>query len=940
VRPSRLELQGFTSFRQRCEVSFSSLDLFAITGPTGAGKSSLLDAMTYALYGCTTRLGKSGNELVSQGSVAMHVILEFRAGKDVYQVYRGIKSGTTKGRLEQRGADGAWTPVTSSLRQLQDEIERIVGLDFEGFTKAVILPQGKFDELLRGDAAKRKQVLSELLNLGIYKRMMQRANEQARDLNNQAGWAESQIDSAATEEAKVEQEQSLSVLGKRQATQEKLIALIESAQPIVEELEQHRTQLLNHQSELARAEREFGEIEGQLNTLQVALEETKSGLKRFTSDIAKLGYDSDEHFRLLDVIPHARRKTEIEKQITPLKSSQKELEAALKRQTLALKQAEAASSEASETRTADEDKLETAKRSLTSLLSRHGSPENLRSLILELQRLPGQEKDHASLKTAVELLQKDLLTRDSALRELLAQKESAETQVASAEQHLDQLRAKHRVVELRQELHPGDECPVCEQLVDEVPAISKPADLEQAKSALKQAKHKAQEADAEFSKRSGSFDLLPEKIALQSSALETVAQWISSVREKAKVVLDADLGPKSTDQMKQIASSIDGAQKELTNLDTKRKESAAMEVEGQRAVDSARHQCELSRQEIKSVASQITTLTQELARKDKRLEGSPDLSALERKLEQQEDAKRKAEELERRRKELQIAVEKSERDSIKFTVRLGAVTDRLKRAKDASADSAKKAGAAERKLQKGVAALQLPEGREMEDLARQLRAANKELQEILVETEKQRLQIEDLVNKLNKNDQFRQQSKQLKHSAAVHHDLATLLNLGNFQQYLLGASFKLLAREGSRYFETLTDTRYSFRTDGNEFLVEDHSNADELRSVSTLSGGESFLASLSLALALAQSIFELSGERGAVALESLFLDEGFSTLDAETLSKVADALPALQKKDRLIGVITHVEALADQLPARIEIEKTATGSQIIQSSQLRPVTSA
>jgi exonuclease SbcC len=284
VRPTRLELQGFTSFRQRCEVNFSSLDLFAITGPTGAGKSSLLDAMTYALYGCTTRLGKSGNELISQGSVAMYVLLEFRAGKELYQVYRGVKSGTTKGRLEKQAADGS-----ASLRQLQIEVEHIVGLDFEGFTKAVILPQGKFDELLRGDAAKRKQVLSELLNMGIYKKMMQRANEQARDISNQAGWAESQIDSGATEEAKTKQEQALSDLQQRQVGQEKLIALLETARPIVQELTEFRRQLSIQQLELAGAEQEAGELEEQLGSAKAKVEEKSSRLKKCASDIAELG---------------------------------------------------------------------------------------------------------------------------------------------------------------------------------------------------------------------------------------------------------------------------------------------------------------------------------------------------------------------------------------------------------------------------------------------------------------------------------------------------------------------------------------------------------------------------------------------------------------------------------------------------------------------------
>jgi len=940
VRPTRLELQGFTSFRQRCEVNFSSLDLFAITGPTGAGKSSLLDAMTYALYGWTTRLGKSGNELISQGSVGMHVILEFRAATDVYRVFRGIKSGTTKGRLEKQAADSSWVPITSSLRQLEDEIKRIVGLDFEGFTKAVILPQGKFDELLRGDAANRKKVLSELLSLGIYKRMMQRANEQARDLNNQASWAESQIDNAATEEAKSEREQSLKDLQERQSAQEKLIALLEKAQPIVEELERHRAQLLNHQSELAGAELESGEIEEQLRTQQAKVAEKTSSLKKLTSEISKLGYDSDEHLRLLEVIPHARRKAEIDSQLSALKSQQSDLEAEVKNQSSVLKQAEAAFIGAADVRKSDEETLEAAKQSVAALVARHGSPESLRSLLLELEGLLGQEKEHESLLSAVESLRKELLTRDSILPDLLAQRENAEAQVTGADLHLEHLRAKHRAVELRQELHTGEKCPVCEQLVNSVPAVFQPENLEQAKRALKEAKQSVQQAEAQLSRRSAAFDLLPEKISFQSRALEAVAISISSVREKAKAVLHAGLDPKSTHQIEQIAVSIENAQTDLAKLDKKSNKSRGKEVEYQRAFDAARHQCELCQQQLNGVVSQVTGLEQERTQKEERLRGSNALTALEQMLEQQEVTKKKAEELERQRKELQTIVENSQRDVIALTASLTAVTKRLKRAKEASAESAKKAVAAARKLQKDASSLQLSEGKEMDDLARQLRAANKELQEIRLEAEKQRLQLEDLVNKLNKNEQVREQSKQLQRSAAVYHDLATLLNLGNFQQYLLGASFKLLAREGSRYFEALTDARYSFRTDGDEFLVEDHSNADERRSVSTLSGGESFLASLSLALALAQSIFELSGERGAVALESLFLDEGFSTLDAETLSKVADALPALQRKDRLIGVITHVEALADQLPARIEIVKTATGSQIIQDgTELHTATS-
>jgi exonuclease SbcC len=107
-----------------------------------------------------------------------------------------------------------------------------------------------------------------------------------------------------------------------------------------------------------------------------------------------------------------------------------------------------------------------------------------------------------------------------------------------------------------------------------------------------------------------------------------------------------------------------------------------------------------------------------------------------------------------------------------------------------------------------------------------------------------------------------------------------------------------------------------------EFAVVDHWNADRHRSVKTLSGGETFLASLALALALAEGLVELAAEdRAHEALESLFLDEGFGTLDPETLAQVVQALDALHGGRRLVGVVTHIPELAAQLPARVEVRR-------------------
>src|SRR5437773_1304298 len=110
MRPLRLEAKGFTAFRDAVELDFTALDVFAIAGPTGSGKSSLLDAMTYALYGRVERVGDRVGQLVSQGQPRMAVTLEFEAGRDRYRVTRSTRRdrGPTKILLERRDGDGSW----------------------------------------------------------------------------------------------------------------------------------------------------------------------------------------------------------------------------------------------------------------------------------------------------------------------------------------------------------------------------------------------------------------------------------------------------------------------------------------------------------------------------------------------------------------------------------------------------------------------------------------------------------------------------------------------------------------------------------------------------------------------------------------------------------------------------------------------------------------
>lgn len=120
MRPISLQIEGFTCFRERALIDFSSLDLFAITGPTGAGKTSIIDAMTYALYGCTPRMGVGQvSELISQGMNRMSVLLHFRSGPHEYRIARSARWGkqtTTELRLEQRAGD-EWVSRADGVKE-------------------------------------------------------------------------------------------------------------------------------------------------------------------------------------------------------------------------------------------------------------------------------------------------------------------------------------------------------------------------------------------------------------------------------------------------------------------------------------------------------------------------------------------------------------------------------------------------------------------------------------------------------------------------------------------------------------------------------------------------------------------------------------------------------------------------------------------------------
>ncbi len=163
--------------------------------------------------------------------------------------------------------------------------------------------------------------------------------------------------------------------------------------------------------------------------------------------------------------------------------------------------------------------------------------------------------------------------------------------------------------------------------------------------------------------------------------------------------------------------------------------------------------------------------------------------------------------------------------------------------------------------------------------------------------------------------------------------LGDLLRSDRFPRWLVTAAVDVLVADASAKLAGLSDGQFDLTHEDGEFYVIDHTDADSRRSVRTLSGGETFQASLALALALSSQMSALAAA-GAARLDSIFLDEGFGTLDPETLEVVATTLETLAQGQRMVGVITHVAALAERVPVRFVVSRDARTSSVTREGSL------
>ena len=310
MRPQKLTLKNFMPFRAASgevhEVDFSNLDLFAITGPMASGKSSLIDAIVWCLYGRTARYGADSKGVISAGETLCEVAFDFTIGERWFRAVRRTGKTTESGLSEREGEE--WIQDASGSERLTGRIEELLGLDFDGFTKTVILPQGRYAEFLSSKPSDRRELLASILELGVYARVSERAREVAGQAKARAeALRETLAQYAGVNRERVEQqrqelvtlEQQLAATTSHEAVLQTLMQSVDGLMILLRRQTDLRSEAQTRTSEKTKAAQALAEAEVQLQALT-------QRLAQVTTNRDALGYDATHHDILRRAVGHLR----------------------------------------------------------------------------------------------------------------------------------------------------------------------------------------------------------------------------------------------------------------------------------------------------------------------------------------------------------------------------------------------------------------------------------------------------------------------------------------------------------------------------------------------------------------------------------------------------------------------------------------------------------
>ncbi|SDR18126.1 AAA family ATPase [Actinopolyspora saharensis] len=979
MRLHRLEMSAFGPFRDHQVVDFNELSgdgLFLLHGDTGAGKTTVLDAIVFALYGEVPGARNQAKALrcdTAEPTTPTRVSLELSVQGHRLRVernpeYERPKKSGQGSTTEKAKATLTWLnePPSGEVREgitrpaeVRPTIERLLGIDAKQFCHVALLPQGDFARFLRADAKERGDLLERLFGTrrfsAVEKWFRDTRYERGRELEQRRGeadrllarlaqvvgaeppeedratWLEGVEKSFSLESERARQEldrlrrqreQADDALAKQRELADR-VERVRAARSELDELaaESERHEAARAELEAARRATSVVEVGRTVDRAAAALRDAEAELReagQACSDVDTESAEDPEQLRALAVSYRERaavleslesaaeqqrgdreRITELDERIAADEATDAELAEQLGQLPAAVERARAEVNEAEQA----PERLEAVR----------GNREELEAALRAARELPAAET-------------RSVEARDRERRAV------DDHQGARAElQRIRELRLAGMAAELAAELEEGTACPVCGGTRHPEPA--EPHERTVGAEEERLARERETELQRWRDEQRGLAEEAERECArLREQVGERTEQWLRA--ELDRVTSERDRLSELVAQRETRAAQLAELETSSERLGERRSELAERIAAARSSRDALAEQVREREQRLSESRGEFDTVTarrQHLVERAERVDrlaaakGDHD-RALARESEQRAELARTAADngfetpeqaLDARREQRRVQeleewlaeVDRREAAARATLRELAEVSAETEVDVAAAAEAADRAREAAQQAGNTVADLDRRVD-EITELGRQLRDSWKELEP--VEAEFAELDaLTDVINGQGQN--------------------ARRMTL---RSYVLAARLEEVAEAATQRLGHMSDGRYSFvhsdeqgphgKRGGLDLrVVDDYSG--RTRSTKTLSGGETFLASLALALGLADVV---SAEAGGAMLDTLFIDEGFGTLDGDTLDLVMDALDELRAGGRVVGLVSHVDELRQRIPVRLRVRKSRGGSSL------------
>lgn len=1047
MRPLRLEMTAFGPYPKEVILDFAVLanqSMFLITGPTGAGKTSILDAIVYALYGQTSGGLRDGSDMRSDyadATTPTSVVFEFQVGDHRYRLERTPKQELQKKRgtgtrivlataAISEWIDDEWKLLTTKAQEIRDYVQQIIGFRVDQFLQVVLLPQGDFRKLLVAPTSEREVLLHTIFKTSIYKRMQDVLKEELakatvgiQDTLQKVEFLLSTytVDTLQDLVSLVEEERKCLI--EREGERKKKQHQYESLQAAYVKYENY-VNLLARKEQYSQALVSHKEKEKEHIALGKAIDrwERLEKIRIPLNQYEKLQGSFNTNKEKLDILETSLQSVAVLLQSLDCKRDQLEMQADTYakqqeqyHQLQALQQEVERYGELLEKRTALEmnqsqkvqQQGEVQEILATSQINIEMQRQSLGEMNLELQSYTslGEEKLCTSelricwdsLKGVVDKLRTAWETQTVYSKQL-----EEERQVCRTREKLycynEQLLRQHQAYEVSLQVENDAPCPVCGSL--EHPKLASAPSEEIVRATVDRLRQEFQESQTQVATIETKLSHSEEEVERYSKEWNRLCETYPNVTEDVQRESILHLGQmlgiaikvkkidmvaehlqwwQKTVDIEIIDKTFKEIQKELVNaekdkIELERKLSTLQtELQAEEANFHAK-QLELTTLtgQIETMSQDVQHITTEIHRIEKSIAPftvdtyMTELKGLSDALKRYE-ADRKAVEEERQMSQAKQAgltaevgalrehqvrmkqdIESLSKDIEQVLVEESLTIDTFKKESHAfdelpawketfsvyHNESLRLTSLLEEVQQDLAAYTKVPE--EMpKELVESLQQELKDLGEIIGTLKSQVTAKEKTIQEIS---ELEATTKELSDRRTFIFGLADLANGGDsgmkgvsFERYVLGAILEEVLSAANLRLHDMSRGRYRLERSleeggrgarGLDIAVFD-AYTGASRPANTLSGGETFLASLGLSMGLADVIQSYAG---GIHLDTMFIDEGFGTLDPDTLDVAMETLVTLQSQGRLVGIISHVPELQQQIGAHLVVTKTDEGS--------------